>query len=543
MDLPRPLAPPCRRRMRAARRRSTLSTLLAGLVLASLPAAPLAAACGPAQELYRQQSLPELGVGVTITDALPAGDGGPFDSEAADDVTTPANTVWFLTAVEARLLASEPFAVPPDATHLRVYADAAGLPGVEVCSYPGLVPSLVAPPAESGAVSVHLDLPEACTLCAGSRYWVGLSAAGDGHYAWMQLPSRNGRPAVWRNPGGGYGLCPSWAPAAAGCGQGDGASPNLAFALFGRSEVRQAVPGDFNGDRCPDLVFQREAEGPAGRASAGPARIWLMSGTHRLAELPVQPTPAEDLSIAGTDDFNGDGISDLMMISLVEDKYELRLSLPALGPGHVEAVGHEVEAPFNDPLSDYERRIAATGKFRPNTDFAAAGGNIVCQGNGSGQVVIWSNVATQTVYTVTQPGAPVDLNWRIRAAGDLTQDGDGDLVFQNADSGRLVLWPMDGHAPLARLGGGFFLDPVGPASADWRLTGAVDFGVGPHAAGDPGTPLCGSSDLLFQDQLTGQLLLWYMDGSGARSGAGSTVPDGYTLGEERDPSWVLVGPH
>lgn len=110
------------------------------------------------------------------------------------------------------------------------------------------------------------------------------------------------------------------------------------------------------------------------------------------------------------------------------------------------------------------------------------------------------NVAASAGTTITLRNAAV--------GGDFDNDRDPDLLFQHTD-GRLYLWLMEDGIAASQRG-------LTPPSIDpsWRVVGLDDFN------GD------GHSDVLVQNQTTGQTTLWYMNGS-TRSGevsvqAGST---------------------
>ena len=102
--------------------------------------------------------------------------------------------------------------------------------------------------------------------------------------------------------------------------------------------------------------------------------------------------------------------------------------------------------------------------------------------------------------------------------GDFRADGNTALVFQNRVDSGVVFW-YTGGANRAVITGG---DRVGRAvDAGWTLVGVADFNKD------------GRSDLLFQNQTTGQLVIWYMNGATYVGGGQSSATAG--------PDWKVVG--
>ena len=86
-----------------------------------------------------------------------------------------------------------------------------------------------------------------------------------------------------------------------------------------------------------------------------------------------------------------------------------------------------------------------------------------------------------------------------RSIVDFNRDGLSDLVWQRSD-GSLVAWLMSGTT----LSGAYFMQPA-VTDANWRVATVADFD------GD------GTSDLLWRHRLTGELLVWFMNGVAMRT--------------------------
>ena len=124
-------------------------------------------------------------------------------------------------------------------------------------------------------------------------------------------------------------------------------------------------------------------------------------------------------------------------------------------------------------------------------------------------------VAGQT-FTVTQSGTGIRIG---SVPADFNGDGKPDLVWQNQTTGQLTVWLMNGTTMTQ----GLWLTPSAVADTNWKIVGVVDID------GD------GKPDILWQNQVTGQLTVWLMNGTTMTQGlwlTPSAVPD---------TNWKIVG--
>lgn len=471
-------------------------------------------------------------VGVPITDFLPTSTVGPNDSMAVDDVWVPANTVWYVDRVRVVLGSIGKGVDANQGTfHLSIYLEEEGLPGPVVCEHRDLAVDLTPfPPDGFGRRTVTIPLPQPCTLCAGMRYWVGLQRVESTMkaYTWIQRTDLSdqlavGQPALWQNPGGGLGTsCASWQPAAASCHVGDGISPDLAFALEGvsRTVTADMVPGDLNGDRCADLVFERSD------LTGLDLMVWVMHGSNRVAEVKMNDVSvAPNTHLVGVQDLTGDGQPDLVLQERNEPGSTVSY-LPLVGG---VPVGTMQPISGSPPPLPAGHAVHTTGHFsaRPEPD-------LVCHGP-QGTVIIWDLHGVQFYQTIhPDPASTVDTNWEVQGAGDFNGDDATDLLFVNHDSGRLVIWELNKER--VRQSAGFTVpnqpDPVSPR--DWHLAAVADFGLGPDSPADAAAPVCGSVDLVFQNETTGELRLWNLNFNRERTAQVSLGPT--------PAGWTLAGP-
>jgi hypothetical protein len=124
-------------------------------------------------------------------------------------------------------------------------------------------------------------------------------------------------------------------------------------------------------------------------------------------------------------------------------------------------------------------------------DFTGDGqGDLVWQHADTGEVQVSEMNGLQDVGVIPVNGGTY---WQVKAAADFTGDRKPDLLWQYPSTGEVLLWEMNGPAyvrsTILTFGGTF-----------WRVVAAADF------SGD------GKADILWQMPTTGAVLLWVMDG-------------------------------
>jgi len=128
-----------------------------------------------------------------------------FTSFLADDFFVPGGQSWRITEVYAQGIYFNGSG-PANNFNVFFYEDDGGLPGTLVYSRTGQ------PYVESdGVFEVTLTAP--VTLTSGTR-WVSVQAHQpadpNGQWGWTERTVQANSPAAWQNPGGGFGVCPTW---------------------------------------------------------------------------------------------------------------------------------------------------------------------------------------------------------------------------------------------------------------------------------------------------------------------------------------------
>jgi hypothetical protein len=186
---------------------------------------------------------------------------------------------------------------------------------------------------------------------------------------------------------------------------------------------------DLNADSKPDIVWRNTA--------TGRVIVWYMDGTTATSTAalwaPVTALDAAWMPMAAGD-FNADGKPDLVWRNTTSGRVIVWFMDGATRTGTAA-----LWSPVN-PGDDAWVPLAA-GDF--NGDSSP---DIVFRNSSTGRVILWyMNGATRTgtfaLWPATNPG---ESAWRPMTAGDFNADGQTDIVFRNADSGRVVVWYMNG---------------------------------------------------------------------------------------------------
>jgi hypothetical protein len=144
--------------------------------------------------------------------------------------------------------------------------------------------------------------------------------------------------------------------------------------------------------------------------------------------------------------------------------------------------------------------VATSWKIVGTGDLNGDGFADIVWRHSSGIVAAWflqNGVIVGAQYLSLDGGTATetDAAWEIRAVGDLNGDGKCDIIWQNMAVGTLGVWYMDGGTVSSRASFN-----VGMADSNWKIAGAGDMN------------LDGKADVIWQNDATGALAGWAMDG-------------------------------
>jgi hypothetical protein len=167
-----------------------------------------------------------------------------YDAEGADDFVVTWSHGWNVERVGVYASVDNPAGLM--GMHVTVYDNDGGRPGSAVCSFPGSSYS------QTGSNYFVTDLPTPCALMQNT-YWLSVQPQVDysvgGTSYWHTTWSQIGNPGQWRNPGGAWGQCPTWAPVQECLSSG----PDFAFRIFGSLSSCSALFG--YGDGLSDGIM------------------------------------------------------------------------------------------------------------------------------------------------------------------------------------------------------------------------------------------------------------------------------------------------
>jgi hypothetical protein len=162
------------------------------------------------------------------------------DSQAADDFTVPVGQVWTVQGVDVVGATSD---TGSHTAGVSLYATGGALPAGQLFAQTGIA----IPDCTTGqSCDFSAPVSGAPQLLPGT-YWLSVQTAGQSPWYWAVHPPDAifGNPAVWQNPGNGFGAgCTSFT-ALAGCGIATATDgKDLAFALNGTAVDSRFTLGD-----------------------------------------------------------------------------------------------------------------------------------------------------------------------------------------------------------------------------------------------------------------------------------------------------------
>jgi hypothetical protein len=194
--------------------------------------------------------------------------------------------------------------------------------------------------------------------------------------------------------------------------------------------------GDFNGDGHSDILWRSTPD-------AGAVHIWDMDNETILSNHPATHhgggaiNPGSDWQVAGIGDFNGDGLSDILWQS-----NEGQVGIWTMNDTEVQASslitqgGHELDIDSN------HWSVAGTADFNGDgmTDILWRGvsGEVGLWLMDDSQVLVASSIK-QGTHVVNIP----NNRWSIEGTGDYTGDGKADVLLRGSE-GETAIWTLNG---------------------------------------------------------------------------------------------------
>ena len=260
-----------------------------------------------------------------------------------------------------------------------------------------------------------------------------------------------------------------------------------------------AAVTDFDGDGLSDLMWQYR---PTGQLA-----MWNMRGNFVASTqwLNAQGVADPAWRIAGTGDINGDGFADLVW----QNANDGTISAWLIRGNQVIGASVLNYSPVNP-----------SWKIRGVADLSGDGKADIVWQHDAGWLAVWVMNGYHATATLSlSVPRMLDRNWVVAGAGDVNSDGRADLVWQNQADGRLGVWLMNGATVIDQRTLSTFT-----SNLNWKIHGVGDI------SGD------GVADLLWQNEATGALGVWYLNVN--------SVIGQWNLSIQRvsDLGWNMVGP-
>ncbi|MBV9815493.1 MAG: VCBS repeat-containing protein, partial [Alphaproteobacteria bacterium] len=211
-----------------------------------------------------------------------------------------------------------------------------------------------------------------------------------------------------------------------------------------------AGTGDFNGDGVADILWRcTDATGSA--CPTGQVAIWLMNIDGTIKSAGGGQTVPLGWTIAGLGDFNADGVADILWRCI--DGTGTVCPAGQVGEWLMNPDG-SLKASVGGQIVSPGWSIAGTGDFNADgvtdilwrcTDWASA----ACP---AGQAAIWLMNPDGSLKAVVG-GQTVPLTWTIAGTGDFNADGIADILWRYTD-GTVVEWLMNPDGTIKSAVGG-----------------------------------------------------------------------------------------
>ncbi len=250
-------------------------------------------------------------------------------------------------------------------------------------------------------------------------------------------------------------------------------------------EAPPAPPIELTGDGRPDIVWHQQ--------QTGELYAWSMDGTvvtsGAFLRFPVRPDTR--WQVRGIADFDRDQVADLLWQSLDTGALEIwRMGVPYGSMGFPLTPSR-----LSDPLWQIRGVADIDGDRTPD---------ILWHHQQTGDLYAWlMNGTVATAGRYLYPSRFADTRWQIRALADFNRDGQVDVLWHHQQTGDLYVWFMR----QAVVEWGSYLTPRSFADTRWQIRQVADFD-------DDGQP-----DVLWHHQQTGELYVWFLDGTTVTSGS------------------------
>jgi hypothetical protein len=206
--------------------------------------------------------------------------------------------------------------------------------------------------------------------------------------------------------------------------------------------------GDLNGDGYPDLVWRHDTEGWVA--------YWMLQNDTVIGSGYLSINKVADLnwSVKGVGDVNGDGFADVIW-----QHTDGTIGVWLMRGATVQSTPY-----FSVVNPGANWQIAAVGDMNHDGK-----DDLIFQETTAGWIGVWflngTTVTSTNYFSISQQP---DLNWKIRAAGDIDGSGVARLLWRHQTQGWVGSWTVNG----ATVTGTFYTNPNKVDNLNWQIVGA-----------------------------------------------------------------------
>jgi hypothetical protein len=301
-------------------------------------------------------------------------------------------------------------------------------------------------------------------------------------------------------------------------------------ACFGRMSACASVVPAATPDPCvtlPSVSFTAAASTVAENAGPAGATVVLVTpdGQPITAPASVEFTTVNGTAMAGSDYMSSSGTlsfpaglpsgsTAILPLTLLDDAIPEPAETFAVVLSNASGAILGATPTHTVTITDDDALAFIRGDF--NQDGKT---DILWRHDVSGENVLWyMNGAVLAGGEFTTPAALTDTRWKMVGTHDFNADLKNDILWRHDTAGGNVLWFMNGSVMTS----GTFLTPAALVDINWKMAGTGLFD------GD------GRPDIAWHHQVSGEVVLWYMNGSVLTSGT-FTSPSSFP-----NTNWRLV---
>jgi len=236
---------------------------------------------------------------------------------------------------------------------------------------------------------------------------------------------------------------------------------------------------DFNGDGMSDLLWRHMGNGSNA--------IW--QSAERTDAVAMQRIGDLMWTVVGIGDFDADGTADILWRN------------QRTGANAIWYSGNYANGTSLVGVTDLRWQVVGVGDF--NADNRS---DILWRHSQTGANAIWPSAVYSQRYNLTRIA---NLEWQVVGTGDVDADGFADILWRNAGSGANAVWRHGEYSMRQNL--------TGVSDLGWKVVGVADFDAD------------GRDDLLWRHAVTGSNALW----------PGASYPERMNLVRISDTGWVV----